>query len=169
MCAPDILKQAHVHVHEICTRTQRLLPLVGLAAGLALMAACGAPTPSGGASSPVTIITDQQRYSARDTVTATITNGVGSDILAADHQSNCTIVTIQRQDGQTWQPQNPCALKSATRLITLAPGSVTAQPLAPPASAAAGWAPGTYRIAFTYQTTQSGPETTLYSAQFTIG
>jgi hypothetical protein len=134
-----------------------------------LLAACGA-TPGGGTTAQVTVVASQPRYGPQDHVTVTVTNGLASAILAADHQSNCTTVTIERQDGQTWQPQNPCLLRSATRLVTLAPGSATPVDLAPPAgSGASGWAPGTYRLAFTYRLDQSGTDTSITSPPFTIG
>jgi len=156
----------HGHTHT----AWRAIGFAGLAAGLALLAACGASTTPGGSSGQVTIITDQPRYGASDTVHATVTNGLASSVLTADHQSNCGIVTIERQEGQTWQPQNPCLLKTATRLITLAPGSVTTAPLQPPTAAgASGWTAGTYRVAFTYRLSQAGSDTTIYSAQFSIG
>lgn len=140
-----------------------------LAAGLLLFAACGA-TANGGASGQVIVAANQQQYGAHDRVTVTVTNGLASAILAADHQSNCTIVTIERQDGQTWQPQNPCLLKTATRLVTLAPGSATTLTLdAPAGSGVAGWSPGAYRLTFTYRMSQQGGETMITSGTFNIG
>jgi hypothetical protein len=102
-------------------------------------------------------------------VTATIANGLSTSILAADHQSDCTVLLIEYLAGQTWQPQNLCLLKSRTRLISFAAGTATSQALQPPSGAnTSGWPAGTYRIALTYRQSPSGADTTVYSAQFTV-
>lgn len=125
-----------------------------------------------GASDQVKVTTDSLRYRPGDTITVTITNGLASGILAADHQSNCTTVTLERQDGTTWQPQNPCRLMIATRLVAFGAGSMTAVRLQPQTgadTAPAGWAAGTYRVAFSYAHSAGGTSTTSYSASVTIG
>jgi hypothetical protein len=62
-------------------------------------------------------------------VTATIANGLSTSILAADHQSDCTVLLIEYLAGQTWQPQNLCLLKSRTRLVSFGAGTATSQAL----------------------------------------
>lgn len=158
-------------------------PALGLAAAIMLLAGCGlsSQTPGNGTSSGsatptatpghVSVTTNKPQYAPSDTVAVTISNGLASDIVAADHQSNCTVVLIQRQDGQNWQPLNPCRVMTPTRLIPFGAGSTTPVQLQPPASAADhGWPSGTYRIAFSYrqQASFSAPATTVYSAQFTV-
>lgn len=141
-----------------------------------LLAGCGfSQTPSSSTSSGtatsghVTVATSKLQYAPDETVDVTITNGLSSGILAADHQSDCTVLVIEHLSSQSWQALNPCLLKSPTRLIAFGAGSATPQRLVPPADAnAAGWPTGTYRITFTYRQTPSGPETTIYSAQFTV-
>lgn len=152
-------------------------PALGLAAGLVLLAGCGLSSSSGGGAgtgnptpSQVTVTTSQQRYTPSDTVIVTITNGLATRILAADHQSNCTIVRIELQSGQAWQPQNPCKLMSPTRLIPLDPGSATTQQLQPIQQAGATrWTSGTYRIVLAYRQNPTDADTTIYSASFDVG
>jgi hypothetical protein len=164
------------HTRRGSHRHQDYWPTIGLAAGLVLLAGCGLSGPSGsgsGIGSPtpgqVTLATNQQRYAPSDIVVVTVTNGLATRILAADHQSNCTMVTIERQSDQTWQPQNPCRLMSPTRLIPIESGSAISQQLQPlQATGTAGWAPGTYRIAFTYRLSAPDEGTTIFSASFVV-
>jgi hypothetical protein len=159
----------HVHLQAGC---------VPLALGLILLASCGGPeapgtgTTGSKATAPgqVTVAVDKQRYGPSETIVVTITNGLSTGILAADHQSNCTTVVLERLSGGTWQAQNPCPLKSPTRLIPFGAGTATQQQLRPQGQGTApGWSPGTYRVAFTYMLSASGAGTTVYSSNFTIG
>lgn len=151
-------------------------PAIGLAGAMLSLASCGfSQTPgtsagSGAVSSgQVTVTTGKPQYAPTNTVDVTIANGLSSGILAADHQSDCTVLVIEHLSGQTWQPQNPCLLKSPTRLIPFGAGTSTQQTLQPPSGqTTAGWPTGSYRISLTYRQTPGGPETTVYSAQFTI-
>jgi hypothetical protein len=148
----------------------------GVAGTVVLLVGCGlsqtpgnTPNPGTVTSGHVTVTASKAQYGPTETVTATIANGLSSSILAADHQSDCTVLLIEYLTGQTWQPQNLCLLKTATRLISFGAGTATSQPLHPPSGPnTSGWPVGTYRIAFTYRLSPSGPETTVYSAQFTI-
>ena len=153
-----------------------LWPAIGFAGAFVLLAGCGSSqtpgtttgsgTPTSG---PVSVATGKLQYGASETVEVTITNGLSSAILAADHQSDCTVLVIQHLSGTIWLSLNPCLLKSPTRLIAFGAGTTTPKRLMPPSgSGAAGWPIGTYRIAFTYRQQASGPETTVYSAQFTV-
>lgn len=151
-------------------------PAMGLTGAILLLAGCGfSQTPSTAASTGtptpghVIVATGKSQYAPSEAVDVTIANGLSSGILAADHQSDCTVLLIEHLSSQTWQSLNPCLLKTPTRLIAFNVGSVTSQQLQPPSGqGASGWPAGTYRIAFTYRKTSSGPETTIYSAQFTI-
>lgn len=150
-------------------------PTIGVAGAILLLAGCGfSQTPStstgSGAATPgqVTITTGKSQYAPAETIDVTIANGLPSGILAADHQSDCTVLVIEHLSGQTWQAQNPCLLKTPTRLIPFSAGTTTQQRLVPPTGASAGWPIGSYRIVFTYRQSPSGPETTVYSSQFTI-
>jgi hypothetical protein len=148
----------------------------GLAGTVLVLVGCGlsqtpgnTPGPGTVTSGHVTVTASKAQYRPTETVTATIANGLSSSILAADHQSDCTVLLIEYLTGQTWQPQNLCLLKTPTRLISFGAGTATSQPLQPPSGpTTSGWHVGTYRIVLTYRHTPSGPETTVYSAQFTV-
>jgi hypothetical protein len=151
-------------------------PALGMAGALVLLAGCSfsqtpGSTSGSGAVTPghVTVTTSKPQYRPGDTVAVTIANGLSSGILAADHQSDCTVLLIEHLTGQTWQPQNLCQLKSPTRLISFGPGTATPQQLRPPSGqSTSGWPTGSYRITLTYRQSPSGQDTTIYSAQFTI-
>lgn len=164
----------------------RRAPAIGVALGLMILAGCGAsgsagpggggtPTTTAGTATPgpVTVTTDKQRYGSKDTIAVTITNGSSSTIVAPDHQSNCTIVTLEWWSGANWQPQNPCRLMTPTRLIPIAAGATMAQQLQPQGGTPPSWPTGAYRLAFTYYVgtvgSHSGSPTTIYSATFTVG
>jgi hypothetical protein len=153
--------------------------------GLSVLAGCGVSgmTSTGGEGTPspretatpgpITVTPDKQRYGQSDTIAVTIMNGTSTGIAAPDHQSNCTTVTLDWWSGQSWQPQNPCKLMIATRLIPIMPGATLVQQLHPQGGTSPGWAIGTYRVAFTYYVGTaanfSGSTTTVYSATFTVG
>ena len=151
-------------------------PAIGLASVIVLLAGCGSSqmggtsTNSGAVTSGhVTVTISKAHYAPHETVDVTIANGLSSGILAADHQSDCTVLVIEHLTGTNWQQLNPCLLMSPTRLIAFAAGTTTLQQLAPPSGeGATGWPTGTYRIVLTYLQQASGPETTISSAQFTV-
>jgi hypothetical protein len=129
-----------------------------------------ADTPGGpgtGAVTPgqVTVTTNNLQYTSADTIVVTVANGLPNGVLAADHQSNCTTVTVERQDGSSWQPQNPCRLMIATRLVPLDASTATTVQLQPQPA----WAAGTYRIAFTFMRSRGAASSTIYSTSFMIG
>lgn len=151
--------------------------MLGLAAGVMLLAGCGMAGTTGSTgpgsgnvtSSQVRVVPDKQQYRSSETVVATITNGLSASITTQDHQSDCTVVTVERLAGQMWQPQNMCQLKSPTRLVPLAAGATIAQQVRPPTSlASSGWSAGTYRIVFAYRQGATDQDTTIYSATFTV-
>lgn len=100
----------------------------------------------------VTVGAEQPTYAPADAITATVAIGLADDIRVADHQSGCTIVAIERLDGATWRMQRPCPLRSPTRLLELAVGSVTVARVEPPVG---GWATGDYRVSLAYRLAQS--------------
>ncbi|MBF6590064.1 MAG: hypothetical protein IVW57_05960 [Ktedonobacterales bacterium] len=142
--------------------------------GIMFLAGCGVTgASSGGAGGvtpgQVTLVTSKSRYQASETVSVTIANGLSSGILAADHQSDCTVVVVEYLNGQTWQPQKLCQLKSATRLIPIAAGATLTQQIQPPGKPGAlAWPTGTYRVALGYRSNPSGSDTPLFSAQFSV-
>ena len=112
-------------------------------------------------------------YSASGTVVVTIHNGLSQTIYVADHQSNCSIVSLQQLVGGQWQQVGTCRIMTLTRLNPLAAGSTTQVSLTPGGGqfATGAWAAGTYRIVLRYTTgtgTSATAGGTVVSAQFTI-
>lgn len=130
----------------------------------------GAAAPAGQApAGPVTLSLDKTHYSPGDTAVATISNGLDATISSTDHKTGCSLVTLEQLVGGAWQAVEPCRSMIATRMVDLAPRSVTPQRIGIPPNQ-----PGTYRVAFMYggsdgagaATAQSGP---IYSPTFTVG
>jgi hypothetical protein len=158
----------------IATRDHfRLRSLVGLAAGVLILTGCGGATTgtsgtSSGASA-ITVTTDRAVYTPSETVVVTIANRLATSVLAADHQTSCSIVSIELLLGQTWQRQNPCLLMSPTRLIEIHPSDSSVLRLPPPMQAgSAAWPSGTYRVVFAYQLSPTGSANVLPPVPFTV-
>jgi len=115
--------------------------------------------PSGSRSGHVTMKISASSYHSNDTIVVTITNGTSQPISFADHQSNCTIVLLQRQDGPSWQQIGQCRLMIATRFLSLDAGKSETVSLKAPTTL---WQKGTYRVTFTYGVA------VLYSSLFQI-
>lgn len=86
-------------------------------------------------------------YHIHDPITVTITNGTSQSIGFADHQSDCTIVLLQRQNTASWTPIGICRLMTLTRFLSLDAGKSTTVSLRAPAT---GWQTGSYRVLFSY-------------------
>ena len=131
----------------------------------------GSATP---APDSVTLLLDKAQYAASDTLTITLYNKVATPITASDHQSACTIVTVQMQRNDAWVNVGKCLQGTPTRRITLDANSTMAITVAPGASNLAPnaqWQAGTYRVAFTYIPGKDevvGPATVVYSASITV-
>ncbi len=100
----------------------------------------------------VTVTVGKTQYTPGEAITVTISNGLATSIAAANHQSGCTLVTLQWQDAQgNWQNQNSCRMGVVTRMITLPPQSSQVQSLSPTSGTFARnaqWEKGRYRIVF---------------------
>jgi hypothetical protein len=162
-----------------------LLALIGIGA---FLAGCGRtigspgspqtgafPTATPGASpsetltgGQVTLTLDKQRYLAGDTIAVTLHNGLSQTIWAADHRTDCTVVTAERQQDGQWQGLQNCRLMTPTVLVPLSAGSASVQML----STQGPWPAGTYRVTLTYTSGDEGtggPGGVAHSAAFTIG
>lgn len=137
--------------------------------------ASGTPTPpAAGANQTgkvtpgqVVLTLDKASYTTSDSIRVTIANGLATAISTTDHQSGCTVVTLERWASGAWQAQGLCRLMTPTRIIDLAPGT-TAQQLG-------ATQPGTYRIAFHYfvgSASGNAPTTSqsavVYSSSFAV-
>lgn len=142
-------------------------------------------TSTGGIPAPgtVTLVLSKSSYASGDTIEVTIRNGPKTGIVASDHQSDCTLVQLERLNSGTWQSERPCQLDTPTSMVSLAPGSDTLQVLAPEygwtaacpggicLNTAGPWPAGTYRIAFGYQAgseVRSAHQELVYSATFAV-
>ena len=128
----------------------------------------------------VTITLAKTQFAIDEPIAVEVANGLTTQITTSDHQSGCTIVTLQSQDANgLWQVIAPCRQGTPTRLIPIAAGSSMTQTLGPPSTgSSASWSKGTYRLmlGYTFQvdtasaTVQpSSAPSPVYSTQFTIG
>jgi hypothetical protein len=137
------------------------------------------PTSTAAADGVVTVTTDRQRYGTTDTITVTVTNSHQYDIFAANHQTACTLVTLQRNDNGAWTPVPGCSASTVTALVPLRAGASDTFRLSPGGGRLkpAPWQVGTYRVVFTYtakatSTAVGGAPaagfSTISSASFTV-
>jgi hypothetical protein len=125
----------------------------------------------------VTLRPGQTHAGVTDTLTVTVVNDLPEAIQVEDHQSDCTIVTLERQEGSGWLAVASCQLETPTRLLSIPPGSTQTVTLKPEGGPPPGsWQAGTYRFALRYSTAQGqaspaafAPTGTVYSQTFTIG
>jgi hypothetical protein len=124
----------------------------------------------------------QTYASVTDAVSVTVANDLPVAILVEDHQSECTVVTLERQEGSGWLAVAPCQLETPTRLLLISSGTAQSVTLKPEGGSQPGmWQAGTYRFALHYsagaetggqgQTPQAtlAPEGIVYSQMFIIG
>lgn len=133
----------------------------------------GAPTPGQVTVTLVGTSPAAQSVAASQSITVEIGNGLSTTIIATDHHTDCTMVTLEQQVGGAWQPVGKCLIMAATRMIPIAGGQVVKQVLTPQnGMTARTWAAGTYRVAFGFSvdaaTETPGSGALVYSATFTI-
>ena len=172
----------------------KALHILFLCLGSLLLAACGThqvsasntgsnltPTATTTAGAKVTVQVGKTLYTSNEPIKITIDNGLAKSIAAANHQSGCTMVTLQWQDAQgTWQDQNRCRQGLMTKMITLPPHSSQVQTIAPTSGTFARnaqWAKGNYRIVFSFTLgnadvesipTTGTPGSPIYSPTFSV-
>jgi hypothetical protein len=132
-------------------------------------------TPSSGA---VTLRLGQAHAGVTDTVSVTVVNGLPPPILVEDHQSECTVVTLERQGDGGWLVVAPCQLETPTLLQSIRSGATQTVTLRPAGGLQPRmWQAGTYRFALSYSAGEDGqrslaalaPAAIVYSQTFTIG
>lgn len=157
-------------------RWGRPAPLALCLLGCLLLAACGVSTatgrdgqlasihttpsptltPSVSPTSPpahgVILTVARSTYTRSSTITVTLTNGSAAAIYAYDHQTSCTILSLQRLVSSGWQTVGECALGVLTRQVEIHAGETMKISLAPGAGTirAAPWPAGTYRAILRY-------------------
>ncbi len=119
----------------------------------------------------VTVAVDKTHYAPTDTISVMIVNGLATSISTTDHQTNCTVVTLERVVNGAWQAEGACRLLTPTRVVQILPGTTTQQ------LGSTRWPTGMYRVAFHYfmepdeapgQGATLGQGGVVYSASFTI-
>ncbi len=155
----------------------RLLPL-GLMV-MFLLVWCGSPTDSNGTgsqpgpsaqppTSSVNLQVGATHYQADGTILVTIKNQSNETITFADHQTNCSVLLLERQIAGTWKPVSPCLLKTSTRLHSLAAGKTLEIKL----TASQQWPTGYYQARLDYWAgtePKTGTLTTVHSSMFNVG
>jgi hypothetical protein len=120
----------------------------------------------------VSVTTDRSSYDVSEPVVAMITNGNDQSIVTWDHKTNCTIVTVQKQESNGWVNIAPCLLLTPTRLVSIGPRMELSMKL-PPENSSARYEPGNYRLEFAWffidgNGLPAGNPALSYSPQFTI-
>jgi hypothetical protein len=148
---------------------------VALPLGVAfLLTACGIPANTSGANDalsaastaspgrkPVTanppanavsLSSDHASYTPASTIVVTLSNTLATSVRTFDHQTNCTIVTLQRQTTSGWTNVGGCAMMIATRIVEITTGETRKIALSPGAGQihATPWPAGTYRVVLHY-------------------
>src|SRR5258706_3159265 len=126
----------------------------------------------------VTLRLGQQHAAVTDAVSVTVANDLPIAILVEDHQSECTVVTLERQEGGGWLAVAPCQLETPTRLLAIPSGTAQTLTLRPEGGPQPRlWQAGTYRFTLRYSAGEEGqtnpaalaPAGIVYSQTFTIG
>lgn len=156
-------------------RSMTVAVFVALLLGAVLMlAACGVPANTAGSNdalsaastassgrtpvsanppaNAVSLRSDHTSYTPSSTIIVTLSNTLATSVRTFDHQTNCTIVTLQRQTTNGWSNVGGCAMMIATRIVEIAAGETRKIALSPGAGQmhATPWPAGTYRVTVHY-------------------
>ena len=112
----------------------------------------GTPVSSVPPTNAITLTTDHASYTTSGTIIVTLINGRSTSIFAFDHQTSCTILTLQRQTASGWQPVGGCSQGRMTVQVEITAGANMKITLAPTAGQIhpAPWPAGTYRAVLNY-------------------
>ena len=100
----------------------------------------------------VTLSADHTAYTPSSTINVTLINHRSTSIFTFDHQTSCTILTLQRQTTNGWVATGGCALGRMTQRVEIKAGATMQIALAPGAGQihATPWPAGTYRVILNY-------------------
>ena len=158
---------------QMCISQQCLLSvgivLVFLLAGCgynqnskALSSSTGVPV-----TSSVTLQVGATSYGSGSTISVTIKSQSQQTISFVDHQTNCTVIQLERRGANSWEPVAPCMLKIMTRIHKLNVGESLEVKLAAPGQ----WPTGLYRARLDYgvrSETGGDMSTAVYSSEFHV-
>ena len=192
-----LLGMARMTRRGMCGVWQPAAIALGLLACL-LLAACGVttapglggqssakttPAPTGTPATPsaadtqlptgsVVLTVASASYTRSSTIIVTLTNRSSGSIFAYDHQTSCTILSLQRQTSSGWQTVGSCAMGILTRQIEIRAGETMKIALAPGAGTirAAPWPAGTCHavLRYTLRAQATSPGATVTTGDFTI-
>ncbi len=122
--------------------------------------------------SSVVLTVASATYTRSSTIIVTLTNRGSGSIFAYDHQTSCTILSLQRQTSGGGQTVGACALGILTRQIEIRAGETMKIALAPGAGTirAAPWPAGTYHavLRYTLRAQATSPGATVTTGDFTV-
>lgn len=143
-------------------------------------AATAAPTSTTSTSAQVALMPGASHYATSDSISVVVHNTASQTIYVVAHFTDCSIISLERLVGGSWQPVNQCADgyphpyvtnitpgAAVTIQMSAASASSDANPIVPP-----NWPAGIYRARLTYATSESaafGQGVAVYSATFSVG
>ena len=112
----------------------------------------GTPVSSVPPTDAITLTTDHGSYTTSATIIVTLINHRSTSIFTFDHQTSCTILTLQRQTASGWQAVGGCAQGRMTVQVEIHAGANMKITLAPTAGQIhpTPWPAGTYRAVLNY-------------------
>jgi hypothetical protein len=161
----------------MCVSQRRFLlgsiVVVFLLSGCGYNTGSGAPPPSGGTPTPpptssVSLQVGATSYPLGSVISVTIKNQSGQTIFFADHLTNCTVLLLQRQVANSWEPIALCKLSIATHIHS----SKAGESLEVKLTSSEQWPTGTYRARLDYGAGSQaglGAPKTVYSSEFHVG
>lgn len=121
----------------------------------------------------MTVEIDAAAYRRDAVVTVVVQNAGSAPVYGEDRRSGCTIVTLQRQDGDRWVPVSACGVRRPPVTVPVQAGerATCRLDLALVSPDGLPVAAGVYRVVFDFDTT-AGPEAgvpgTAVSATFVV-
>jgi len=120
----------------------------------------------------VSVTTERTEYDVSETIVAKVANGNDQTIVTTDHQSNCTILTMEKQEANDWVAVAPCPLLSPVLPVKIGPHMEVLVKFLPE-SFNNQFEPGTYRLRFLWHFIgdngqPAGNLMNTYSPQFTL-
>jgi hypothetical protein len=98
----------------------------------------------------VRVTTDKASYCLEEAIGVSIANRLDQPVFATSGQSYCTIVSLQRQQGDDWTMIGSCIAGAPPANISIAANAVLSFSLKPGRYDYEALEAGNYRISFTY-------------------
>ncbi len=123
-------------------------------------------------SNQVVLDTSKSGYVEQEAVFLRVNNDTPQNVVVYDHQSFCSIVTVQKQEGGNWVNLYECLLATPSKPVKIA-SRVEIELKLPTDEATTKLAQGTYRLQTTYWNLDAngnptGNPTNIYSATFSV-